>query len=203
MAKTVQKKKGGAPKGNKFAVGNKGGRPTSYRPEYVEQARKLCQIGATDVEMSQFFGVSLSTFFLWRAANQEFSDAIIAGKALADERMKRSLYQRGIGYNLPVVKIEERLLGKGKNAKLAIVKRTTSAEHIPGDVGAQKMWLCNRVSKEWRDKIEHTHEPVREITPAEALENLVSILVRNGVQIALPPPTIEGDSEEQETEAQT
>jgi hypothetical protein len=153
--------------------------------------------------MAQFFSVSLSTFFLWRAANQEFSDAIIAGKALADERMKRSLYQRGIGYNLPVVKIEERLLGKGKNAKLAIVKRTTSAEHIPGDVSAQKMWLCNRLPKEWRDKIEHTHEPVRELTAAEALEDLVSILVRNGVQIALPPPTIEGENEEQEGEAQT
>ncbi len=117
--------------------------------------------------------------------------------------MKRSLYQRGIGYNLPVVKVEERRIGRGKNAKLTIVKRTTSAEHIPGDVGAQKMWLCNRLPKEWRDKVEHTHEPGRELTSAEALEDLVSILVRNGVQLSLPPPTIEGESEERETEAQT
>jgi hypothetical protein len=150
--------------------------------------------------MAQFFDVTVSTLFLWRAVHEEFSEAIVTGKALADERMKRSLYQRGIGYDVPVTKVEERLLGRGKDAKLAIVKRTTSAEHIPGDVSAQKMWLCNRLPKEWRDKIEHTHEPSRELTAAEALEDLVSLLVRNGVQIALPPPTIEGESEEQETQ---
>jgi hypothetical protein len=35
-----------APKGNKFAVGNKGGRPSKYRPEYAEQAEQLCRRGA-------------------------------------------------------------------------------------------------------------------------------------------------------------
>ena len=43
-------------------------------------------------------------------------------------------------------------------------------------------------------KMEHKQE--REMTAAEALEDLVSILVRNGVQIALPPgQTIEGEAE--------
>ena len=45
------------PLGNQRALGNEGGRPTDYRPEYCEQARKLCQLGATllaHFSMSQF-----------------------------------------------------------------------------------------------------------------------------------------------------
>ena len=45
-----------APKGNQNAKGNKGGgRKTSYKPEYAEQAQKLCAIaGFTD----QMLGVA-------------------------------------------------------------------------------------------------------------------------------------------------
>lgn len=32
-----------------------GGRPTSFKPEYVEQARKLAFLGATDREVAEFF----------------------------------------------------------------------------------------------------------------------------------------------------
>lgn len=31
------------------------GRPTKYRPEFAEQARKLCLLGATDKELADFF----------------------------------------------------------------------------------------------------------------------------------------------------
>jgi hypothetical protein len=67
-------------------IGNDGGRPTSYRPEYAEQARKLCQLGATDAELAQFLEVNRSTIFEWQAAHPEFSDALKIGKSFADER---------------------------------------------------------------------------------------------------------------------
>jgi len=35
----------------------------------------------------------------------EFSEALKIGKALADGRMERSFYQRGIGYDLDVRKV--------------------------------------------------------------------------------------------------
>jgi hypothetical protein len=182
MVKAVQKKKGGAPKGNKFAVGNKGGRPTSYRPEYAEQAQQLCQFGATDIELAQFFKVDVKTIYNWQATHKEFFQAMGLGKEPANNRVKRSFYQRACGYEY---------------------KERHGIKHVPGDVTAQMKWLCNRLPKEWREKIEHTHEVGRELTSAEALEDLVSILVRNGVQLALPPPAIEGESEEQKTETQT
>jgi putative SOS response-associated peptidase YedK len=44
-----------APKGNQNAKGNKGGgRKTSYKPEYAEQAQKLCAIaGFTDQMLAE------------------------------------------------------------------------------------------------------------------------------------------------------
>jgi hypothetical protein len=106
--------------------------------------------------------------------------------------MKRSLYQRGIGYDYKSIKTEERVVGK----TLKLVKRTTSTEHMPGDVGAQKLWLINRCPKEFREKVDVTHEVGPEMTAAEALDDLVNLLIRNGVQIALPPgQTIEGEAE--------
>jgi hypothetical protein len=35
-----------APKGNKHAVDNSGGRPTKYKPDYAEQAQKLLLLAA-------------------------------------------------------------------------------------------------------------------------------------------------------------
>ncbi|MEO7424958.1 MAG: helix-turn-helix domain-containing protein, partial [Fibrobacteria bacterium] len=43
------------------------GRPTTYRPEYAEQARKLCRNGATDREIADILGVCVRTFYRWRA----------------------------------------------------------------------------------------------------------------------------------------
>jgi hypothetical protein len=49
------------PLGNQRALGNDGGRPTLFRPEFVDQVRKLCQLGATDVEVARFFEAATST----------------------------------------------------------------------------------------------------------------------------------------------
>jgi hypothetical protein len=175
MAKSAQKKKGGAPKGNKFAVGNSGGRPTDYRPEYPEQAMQLCQIGATDVEVARFFKVDVRTIYCWQAAHKEFRQAMELGKEPANKRVMRSFYQRACGYEY-----EERL----------------GFKHVPGDVTAQMKWLCNRLPKEWRDKIDVGHDPGPEMTAAEARAKLVSFLIEHGVRIAPPPPLIEGEIEE-------
>jgi hypothetical protein len=54
-----------APKGNKFAKGNKGGGgPTAYKPHYATQAIKACQAGFTDRELGVLFGVSEATIAL-------------------------------------------------------------------------------------------------------------------------------------------
>jgi hypothetical protein len=47
----------------------KTGRPTDYRPEYVEQVRKVCALGATHEEIAEFFDVTRKTIYTWRIAH--------------------------------------------------------------------------------------------------------------------------------------
>jgi len=73
------------------------GRPTDYKPEYCEQAFKLCLLhNATDVELADFLGVNKSTIENWKNAYPEFLDSIKRGKAQADTDVARSLYDKAI-----------------------------------------------------------------------------------------------------------
>jgi uncharacterized protein YjcR len=56
-----------APKGNKNALGNRGGgRETTYSPEYAEKAFKIALLGATDKELADILGVSETTINAWK-----------------------------------------------------------------------------------------------------------------------------------------
>ncbi len=69
----------------------KRGRPTVYRGEYVEQARKLCLLGATNEDLAGFFEVVVSTIDKWIAEKPEFSGAIKEGREIADARVGERL----------------------------------------------------------------------------------------------------------------
>jgi hypothetical protein len=126
------------------------GRPTSYKPEYAEQAAKLCALGATDAELADFFNVTTVTIWRWQSAHVEFCNALKRGKEAADERVERSLYARATGYTHDSVKI---FMPAG--AKKPVYAHYQ--EHVPPDVTAQIFWLKNRRRDEWRDKQEHEH----------------------------------------------
>ncbi len=122
---------------------SRGGRPTKYKPEYVDQAAKLCKLGATDAELADFFEVSVSTVSLWKVQHPEFSEAIKPTKETADSRVERSLYQRAVGYEHDEVDI--RVVG----GEIVI---TPIRKHYPPDSVAAIFWLKNRQG--WRDKTE-------------------------------------------------
>jgi hypothetical protein len=75
----------------------RGGRPSSYRPEFAHIARALCCRGATDYELAEEFGVTTVTIWRWGARNEEFCNALKEGKDAFDDRVERSLAQRAIG----------------------------------------------------------------------------------------------------------
>lgn len=130
-------------------MAKKRGRPTDYRPEFVDQARKLCRLGATDMELADFFSCSVPTLYRWQAEHDEFRKSIKLGKDEPDTRVERSLYQRAVGYSHPDVHISN---FQGQVTITPIVK------HYPPDVAAAFIWLKNRRPESWRDKqeIEHT-----------------------------------------------
>src|SRR5690606_5863992 len=121
-------------------------RPSSYKPEYAGQAEKLCKLGATDVELADFFGVERTTIWRWTNQFPDFCNALKTGKDAADDRVERSLYHRAVGYTFDSEKVFQH---QGE------IVRAPVREHVPPDTTAIIFWLKNRRPDLWRDRREH------------------------------------------------
>lgn len=121
------------------------GRPSKFRSEFIAQAEKLCKLGATDIELADFFDVEVRTLYRWKGENEEFCQALKTGKQVADERVERSLFARANGYEHDEVDI--------RVVDHAIVQ-TPIRKYYPPDTTACIFWLKNRKPAEWRDKVE-------------------------------------------------
>lgn len=126
---------------------NKGGRPSDYKEEYAEQARKLCLLGATDKELADFFGVCEATINNWKIDYPVFLESLKAGKSQADAEVAEKLFRRALGYSHDAVKI----VADAKTKEEHIVHYT---EHYAPDTTACIFWLKNRQKDKWRDKQE-------------------------------------------------
>lgn len=124
------------------------GRPPKFKPEFVEQSQKLCKLGATDIEIADFFAVDVRTLYRWKGDYPEFCQALKSGKAEADERVERSLFARATGYEHEDTDIR---VIEGK------IVQTTIRKQYPPDTTAGIFWLKNRRPAEWRDKQEIEH----------------------------------------------
>jgi hypothetical protein len=81
----------------KAAKKHPGGRPSKYKPEYCEQAYKFCLLGCTDVELSDFFGITERTLNRWKHDHSEFCQSLKDGKENADNEVAQSLYNKAVG----------------------------------------------------------------------------------------------------------
>jgi hypothetical protein len=144
--KPAAKKPAQAKRTTKPKTQEKMGRPTSYKPEYAAEAQALTEAGATNVELAQYFEVSISTIWQWQIRNPDFSSALKRGKDVADERVERSLFERATGYSHPELDIR---VIDGQIVKTEVIK------HYPPDTTAAIFWLKNR--RGWRDKVDHNH----------------------------------------------
>ena len=66
------------------------GRPTAFKPEFADQAAKLCRLGVIDADLADFFDVSEVTINAWKKAHPEFLKSIKASKAIADGKSRKS-----------------------------------------------------------------------------------------------------------------
>lgn len=120
------------------------GRPSDFKQEFVEQSQKLCNIGATDADIADFFEVDVRTIYRWKQAHPDFSQALKRGKEIADDLVEQRLFQRATGYSHDAVKIMQ------SDGKPLIVPYI---EHCPPDTVAAIFWLKNRRPDQWRDKV--------------------------------------------------
>ena len=140
----------GALRGKKNSKGKKAtddkpvrGRPSKYIPAFAKVATQMCQLGATDADLAEAFGVSTRTIWRWRSTQRDFCLALKVGKGPADDRVERALFQRAVGYSYNAIKVMQ------NNGQPVFAEYT---EHVPPDPGAAKLWLTNRRPEEWREK---------------------------------------------------
>lgn len=138
---------------------NLGGRPSKWQERFVDDARRLVELGATDEEIASFFRIQPRTLYRWKLEHPEFCQVFKTAGEMADERVERSLYKRAVGYKQRSVKIFQ------FEGSPVIVPYT---EVIAPDVGAAKHWLACRKRKEWGERVSHEH------SGSLTLESLVS-----------------------------
>ena len=163
----------GAPKGNKFALGNKGGKggPAKYHTNYAKLAALAVAAGHTEIEVANLLCISTGTLWNWKIKHKEFAEAVKTGRVQINERVVHSLYQRALGYD-------------------------HNGKHYPADVTAIIWYLKNRMPEEWRDRQEQRHMVVQDNrTAAEILADLqrqmaemgLDLVPRDDCTFALPP----------------
>ena len=149
-------------------------RPSSYKPEFAELARKYCLLGALDVELADFFGVSVWTVMRWARQFPEFCSALKAGKEEGNARTERSLYHRANGYTYEGEKVFQY---GGK------IIRAKTREHVPPDPTSLIFFLKNRAPDRWRDQQEHKHRFEETRSAAELFAELQAEAAAKGITL--------------------
>ena len=130
-------------------------RPSKYKPEYAEQARRLSMLGLKDTELAKFFEVNEDTIHEWKKVYPEFSESLKEGKEVSDSKVAESLYKRATGYEHKETKFFVVNIGdfQQKVEAIEVIK------HYPPDPTSMIFWLKNRQPKLWRDRIDPEANP--------------------------------------------
>jgi hypothetical protein len=122
----------------------KRGRKSTFDKRFIDVAKRMAYLGATDEDLAIAFGVTIKCVIEWRAKHPQFGEALKLGKKEADQRVERSLYQKAVGYSYDSVKI---FMPAG--AKKPVI--VPYIEHVPPSDTAAIFWLKNRDPAHWRD----------------------------------------------------
>lgn len=118
------------------------GRPSLYKPEYADQAKRLCLLkAATDDDLATWFDVDVRTIGNWKNEHAEFFQALKDGKDGADLAVVVALHKRATGF-----KQTRKVLPKGATELVEV------EEYFPPDTTAAIFWLSNRQKEAWRQR---------------------------------------------------
>ena len=149
------------------------GRPTDFKPEYVELGRNYCLLGADDKDLAQMFEVDERTINRWKDSHPEFCQSIKEGKDIADAEIAKALYQRAKGYAHDEVHVSNY---QGQITLTELVKK------YPPDTAAASLWLRNRQPAKWRDKVDINHG----VQPGSSMDALFRIITESAASRIRP-----------------
>ena len=119
----------------------------SYIKPHLEKIKDWAAAGATEREICDALGVSVSAFNDYKNKYSELSDALRAGRQNVVLNIKAALYKRALGFNY-----EEKI---GRNSEKNGVSTEIYQRYAPPDTTAAAMLLRN-YDKSWRDKDKQT-----------------------------------------------
>ena len=117
-----------------------GGRPSAYKKEFDSIAAKMCELGATDIDLADAFKVDVRTINRWKVKHKGFCQSLRVGKEHPDNQVERSLFLRATGYSHEDTDIR---VIDGSIVETQIIK------HYPPDTRAALAWLYNRKPDKW------------------------------------------------------
>lgn len=144
---------------------------SKFSPGHCVEVEKLAQLGATDAEIAEVFGVHVSTIYDWKNRYPEFAEALKRGKLPADVDVACALHGRAVGAEWveeQAIKIKDVQYEGGKKVReterVQVVEVTRRA---PPDPTSAIFWLKNRRSTDWRDKKEVDLRRIDQMTEEE------------------------------------
>jgi hypothetical protein len=191
----LNKKTAGHVAREQVLLGIKLGRPTLYREEMCDMARRLALLGLNDAEMAEAMNIDLATLTEWKVVHPEFNGAIQRGRTNADAKVAERAYHRALGYRHPAVKI---FMPAGADEPVY----APYVEHYPPDTTAAFKWLAKRQPRLWRDEetIRHTgtiEQRILAMTPEERMVEALALVERIKARLRQPDAQmiIENDEE--------
>ena len=102
--------------------------------------------GLTDEQIANNMGIGRTTLYDWRQKEPNIANALKKGKEVVDFEVENALLKRALGYTI--------VLNKQKVTKDGDIVDIVEEMHIAPDTTAQIFWLKNRMTRQWRDKVE-------------------------------------------------
>lgn len=158
------------------------GRPSDFKPEFCDQAEKLCKLlNADDAAIAAFFEKDVATVNRWKRAHPEFRASIKRGKRVADIEVAAKFHERAVGYEWQeAVPIKLKRITYNDSGKKLLeeerVEIVMVTKRQPADVTAGIFWLKNRA--DWRDKQDHAHTGTLDVNINEVRGAIASKLDR-------------------------
>lgn len=148
------------PKSRKGVGGRKGLYHEWISKEGLIKLEGYARDGKTDKQIAEIIGISTVTLYDWKNKYPEFSNALKNGKEIIDRQVESMLLQKALGHAT-----SEEILYSYDEYGNATEERRIVKKPV-ADTAAITLWLKNRMSDKWTDRVDHTLQ-IEEISPEE------------------------------------
>jgi hypothetical protein len=138
--------------------GRKNAYDTIIKPNF-DRIRTLLENGATEAQVAEDIGVTVSTWFKYKAANAEFADWVKGSRKKIVQELRGALIKRGLGFREKEIRTtRQKIVIKGDNEEdvpAELIKTEVIDKYYPPDVAAINLALKNYDKDNWSNDWHH------------------------------------------------